>query len=91
MEGIYVYSIVSEKDGVIYVGIASDCQKRLREHNASKSKYTRGHVPWRLFYSEYVGDTKLARAREKYFKTSAGKRRLRAILKANVFPGSLPD
>ena len=81
MEGFYVYAIVSEKDGVIYVGITRDCENRLNEHNSGKSKYTSGHVPWRLFYSEYVGDSGQARERERYFKSSAGKRRLRAILR----------
>ena len=82
MEGFYVYAIISEKDGVIYAGIAKDCEVRLKEHNRGKSKYTSGHIPWRLFYSEYVGDTELAREREKYFKTAAGKRRLKAILES---------
>ena len=80
MEGFYVYALVSEKDGVIYVGIARDCQNRLKEHNSGKSKYTSGHIPWRLFYSELVGDSASARSREKYFKTAAGKRRLKAML-----------
>jgi len=80
MAGFFVYAIVSEKDGVIYVGIAKDSQKRLKEHNRGKSKFTSGHIPWRLFYSEFVGDSDLARVKEKYFKTSAGKRRLKAIL-----------
>jgi putative endonuclease len=80
MEGFYVYAIVSEKDSAIYAGIATDCQKRLKEHNSGKSKYTSGHMPWRLFYYEFVGDAVSARIREKYFKTAAGKRRLKAIL-----------
>ena len=82
MDGFYVYAIVSEQDDVIYVGIANDCQKRLKEHNSGKSKYTSGHRPWRLFYTEYAGDAIAARDREKYFKTAAGKRRLKAILGA---------
>ena len=82
MEGFYVYAIISEKDGIIYVGIAKNCQERLNEHNRGKSKFTSGHIPWRLFYTEYVGDSVSARAREKYFKSSAGKRRLKAILKS---------
>ena len=84
MEEFFVYAIVSEMDGVIYVGIAHDCQIRLKEHNSGKSKYTSGHTPWRLFYSELAGDAVSARSREKYFKTSAGKRRLRAILESEI-------
>ena len=80
MEGFFVYAIVSERDGIIYVGIARDCDKRLRDHNAGRSKYTSGHIPWRLFYKEYAGDSQGAREREKYYKTASGKRKLRAIL-----------
>ena len=80
MKEFYVYAIVSEKDGVIYVGMAIDCEARLKEHNSGKSKYTSGHVPWRLFYTEYAGGSAQARIKEKYFKSSAGKRKLKAIL-----------
>ena len=82
MDAFFVYAIVSEADGVIYVGISRDCAKRLMEHNSGKSKYTSGHMPWRLFYTEFVGDAVAARAREKYLKTTSGKRRLKAILKS---------
>ena len=83
MDEFSVYAIVSEKDGVIYVGMATDCEARLKEHNSGKSKYTSGHMPWRLFYTEMVGDSVSARVREKYFKTASGKRKLRAILQKN--------
>ena len=82
MEGFYVYAIVSEKDGVIYAGIARDCNKRLKEHNKGRSKYTSDHIPRRLFYTEFVGVSTAAREREKYFKTSAGKKRLKATLES---------
>ena len=81
MDEFSVYAIISEKDGVIYVGIAKDCETRVKEHNSGKSKYTSGHIPWRLFYTEFVGDSVSARAKEKYYKTASGKRRLKAILK----------
>ncbi len=66
--------MVSEKDGVIYIGMATDYEIRLKEHNKGKSKYTSGHIPWRIFYSEYVGGSEAARKREKYFKTASGRR-----------------
>jgi putative endonuclease len=84
MKGFFVYAIVSEKDGTIYVGIALSCEARLKDHNNGKSKYTSGHTPWRLFYTEYVGETMLARDREKYYKSASGKRKLRAILNAEI-------
>ena len=45
MEGFYIYALVSEKDGVIYVGIAKNCQERLKEHNRGKLSYTGDRVP----------------------------------------------
>ena len=60
--------------------MAINCDARLKEHNDGKSKYTFGHIPWRLFYSEYAGDSVLAKEREKYYKRGIGKRKLRAIL-----------
>jgi putative endonuclease len=82
MKEFYVYALVSERDGAIYVGMAANCEVRLKEHNSGKSKYTSGHMPWKLFYSELVGDAGEARDREKYFKTAAGKRRLKVILES---------
>jgi predicted GIY-YIG superfamily endonuclease len=90
--GFWVYAIVSEKDNIIYVGMSTNCDLRLQEHNNGKSKYTSGHLPWRIFYKEYVGEPMIAREREKYFKSAAGKRKLRSILASeNPVPGSLPD
>lgn len=47
---ITVYAILSEVNGCIYVGIAMDADKRLAEHNAGKSKFTKGFKPWRTIY-----------------------------------------
>ncbi len=92
VDNFYIYALVSEKDGTIYVGMTTDLKRRLNEHNSGKSKYSKGHSPWRLFHSELAGNSKVARLREKYFKTSAGKKRLKAILESiNYVPGSLPD
>jgi putative endonuclease len=80
MDTYYIYALVSEKDGTIYVGMTTDLERRLKEHNSGKSKYTKGHAPWSMFYSELASDSESARSREIYFKTTAGKRRLKAIL-----------
>jgi putative endonuclease len=86
----YIYSIVSLKDQRIYVGISQDVTKRIKEHNSGKVISTKAFIPWRLFYSEYVGSSSSARVRERYFKSGGGKRRLKKILEL-VNPGSLPD
>jgi putative endonuclease len=76
----YVYALVSQVDNRIYVGISQRVDMRVSEHNAGKVKSTKGFVPWKLFFSEFVGNSQSAREREKYFKAASGKRKLRAML-----------
>ena len=59
--------------------MALDVNKRLEEHNNGKSKFTKGHTPWKIIYHEVVGEAKDAREKEKYFKSKAGKNFLRKI------------
>jgi putative endonuclease len=77
MKVYFVYLIQSEHNGSFYVGMAQDVQARLIQHNAGKSTYTKSFVPWKLVYSEEVGEAPLARKREKYLKTTVGKNFLR--------------
>ncbi|WP_341903007.1 GIY-YIG nuclease family protein [Fluviicola taffensis] len=77
MKHYSVYVIQSEFNGSFYVGMALDVQERLKEHNAGKSTYTKSFIPWKLIYSEEVGEAPLARQREKYLKSTAGKNFLR--------------
>jgi putative endonuclease len=76
----FIYVIESERNGIWYVGLSSDPKSRLNQHNGGKSKFTKGHLPWILIYTEKIGDLTEARKMEKYFKTAAGKRRLKKIL-----------
>jgi putative endonuclease len=82
---VYVLkSRVSEKR---YVGMTQDLVRRLAEHNAGKSKFTSGFAPWDVVYKESFTTTAEARAREKYFKSAAGRR----FLDYKISAGSLPD
>ena len=68
----FVYVIESE--GVQYVGMTTDLVRRLKEHNAGKNKSTKSKKSWKVIYTESFIDAKEARAREKYFKSAAGRR-----------------
>ena len=54
------------------VGITSDLEQRLREHNAGKSSYTSKFKPWKL--TAYVAFTDRAKAEafERYLKSGSG-------------------
>ena len=76
----FVYAIVSEKDNRIYVGFSSDFEKRLKEHNAGKTKSTKGFRPWKLLYKEVIKGRIEARKKEKYYKSGIGKEFLKSLL-----------
>ena len=86
---ITVYIIESLSDQTWYTGMAKDADARLKEHNAGKNHFTKGHMPWRIIYTEVFPDWSEARVREKYFKTAAGKLWLRKKLSSGD-TGSLP-
>jgi putative endonuclease len=53
--------------------MAIDPVNRLREHNNGKNRFTKGHRPWKIIFTESHADWSSARKREKYLKTAAGK------------------
>ena len=76
----YVYILESKEYDKTYIGITNDPDRRLKEHNAGKSIYTRKFKPWEIVYKEEVIDRKTAREKEKYFKSSAGRKKVKIIL-----------
>ena len=70
----------SLKSKLHYTGIAKDVEARLRDHNRGKSKFTKGHLPWKLVYVEGPFETSVARRREKELKRTEEKER---VLKGN--------
>ena len=48
----YVYILYSERIDRYYVGRTKNIEKRIDDHNAGRSTYTRRGRPWRLVYQE---------------------------------------
>jgi len=86
-----VYVIESLTDETWYSGMAKDAVKRLHDHNSGKNRFTKGHRPWKIIYIEHHPDWTTARVREKYLKTAAGKRWLKAYFCSQGSEGSLPE
>jgi putative endonuclease len=70
----YLYILQSQKDGEFYTGITGDLRQRLKEHNSGENTSTSYRRPFRLIYYEAYLLKKDVEAREKYLKTSMGKR-----------------
>ena len=67
----YFYVLKSKKDNSFYIGSTKDLRRRLKEHNSSRSVYTKKFLPWELIYFEGYGVYKLALKREKSLKRRA--------------------
>ena len=88
---VYVYVIESLSDQTRYKGMAIDPIERLKQHNAGKNRFTKGHRPWKIIYTQKYPDWQSARVQEKYLKTAAGAEWLKKKLNQNGGDtGSLP-
>lgn len=78
----YVYVLLSQKDNRFYTGYTEDLKQRLEEHRLGKVASTRNRKPLELVYYEACLGQADALHRERYLKTTWGKRYLRSRLKS---------
>ncbi|NQZ76902.1 MAG: GIY-YIG nuclease family protein [Ekhidna sp.] len=71
---MFVYILKSESDSSAYIGMSQDPERRLSEHNAGKVRSTKSKCPWKIVHLARFETRTAARAREKYFKSAAGRR-----------------
>ncbi len=81
----YAYVIKSE-EGHCYTGQTPDLDRRLGEHNNGLSPSTKHGHNWRYIYVEEFETRSDAMRREKYLKSSAGRRYIKRILSAGWSP-----
>ena len=76
-----VYVLQSENDLLLYHGFTTNLHKRLKDHNAGKTISTSKRRPLRLVFCEFFLSKKDAVRRERYFKTTQGKRMLKLLIR----------
>lgn len=76
----YLYILKSAKYPKTYVGISGNIDKRLIEHNNNESTFTSKYVPWEVIYTERFESKKDAFKRERYFKSAAGRKKIKNII-----------
>ncbi len=72
----YIY-ILRMKNGQLYTGFTTDIDRRIGEHNRGIVKSTSKRRPLELIHYEVYKLESDARRRERFLKTSEGKRLLR--------------
>ena len=75
-----VYILLSETDGKLYAGYSTNLKQRLTDHFHGRVPSTAPRRPLHLVYCEYHSSKTDALRREKYLKTTAGKKALKLML-----------
>lgn len=80
----YVYVLRSIRDGKFYTGYTTNLDKRLSEHNAGNVFSTKNRRPLELMYYEACRHKEDALRRERYLKTTYGKRYIKNRIKGDL-------
>ena len=79
----YVYILISQKDpSKHYVGLTTNLDQRLSEHNTNSTGYTKKYSPWHVETYIAFRNEKLASSFERYLKEGSG----HALLKKRFLP-----
>ena len=76
----HVYVLLNEAKTRTYTGVADDINKRLEEHNAGRVTSSRPYRPYKIIYTESFETLREARQKEKFYKSTTGRRRLKKML-----------
>ena len=76
-----MYILQSEKDNYFYTGYSKDLEQRIAKHNSGMVTSTKYRRPFKLVYFEACLHEDDAIKREKYLKTTYGKRYIKNRIK----------
>ncbi|GAB5524077.1 MAG: hypothetical protein Roseis2KO_19490 [Roseivirga sp.] len=80
MSQFYVYIIYSEGRDRYYVGSCDQLDRRISDHNAGRSKYTKSGKPWTLKYHEVYATRQEARQREREIKKKKSRKYIEFLI-----------
>jgi len=69
----YVYILESSKSDILYYGYTGNLRKRVEEHNTGQTKFTKGHISWKLVWYCAFENKQKAKDFELYLKSGSGK------------------
>jgi len=72
-----IYWLINQKKTKTYIGFSNNLQKRLKEHRNKKVNSTKAFGVFSAYMIEEVNSLNKARVREKYWKSSAGRKKLK--------------
>ena len=78
-----IYWLIDENGEKTYSGYSDDIKRRIKEHKKGKIKTTKNFGKFRCFELEMVKNIIEARKRKKYWKSHAGKKKLKKYFNTN--------
>ena len=63
-----VYILYSKAIDRYYIGYSNNLERRIKEHNREKGKYTDRGIPWEIVYAKSFESKELAKQMEAYIK-----------------------
>ena len=75
----YVYILLNEAKTRTYTGVAENVKRRLEKHNKGIIKSSRPYRPYEIVHVEPFETLKEARQKEKFYKSTTGRRRLKGM------------
>ncbi len=76
----HVYVLLNEKKTKTCTGIAEDVEKRLNIHNAGGVTSSRPYRPYKILHVESFETLLEAQQKERFYKSTTGRRRLKEML-----------
>ena len=76
----YVYILLNEEKNRTYTGVSDDVEERLKEHNTGRVKSSNPYRPYKVVHTEPFDTLSEARQKEKFYKSTTGRRRLKEML-----------
>ncbi|MCX5694748.1 MAG: GIY-YIG nuclease family protein [Candidatus Omnitrophica bacterium] len=76
----YVYVLLNDAKTRTYTGVSDDVDERLKEHNSGRVKSSSSYRPYKVIHTEFFTTLSEARQREKFYKSTTGRRRLKEML-----------
>ena len=80
----YTYALYDSGKDKFYIGYTNNIKRRFREHKLGNVHTTARFSALELIFYEYFASQEDAKRREKYFKTTKGKKSLKLILRDSL-------
>jgi len=74
-----IYWLINKDTNRTYVGFSNNLKRRLLDHKNKKVKTTKNFGKLRCYILEKVDNLETARQREKYWKSAAGRKKLKVL------------